>query len=329
VPLFLDAARPGITRHLTRAGTTALVTANALVAAVSGLGSILAGGSGRTVLVGISAVAGVAFLGHLAVLRLKAGERRRLEALSERYEKELSALRRQVDSVVSPAGRTDLPNRKVREAERDLAALRDAVMSVLTSQPVVYRDDLDITYVIGRTPREDVVIERRTMIPADGVAMALFTSRLTVPSGADAPRFRLRDMDVVTRSEDDRISIRALPLSEQTGMVRCLYVFSPPLMGPTTWTVRYRVPGLWTPLRTTGSDELTWSPAPRRDEPARSVIGTFSVSFVLPAGSGEDHSIWDGSGAPVRREDTVPVRFSWSTTAPVPGVHRWRLERHR
>jgi len=312
-------------QQLTRAGTTTAVGTNGIVAAVSGLLSIWSGESGRCILIGISIAAALIFVAHLVYARVRASHRREIAALVDRYEEKLSVLQRATAASATKQRREPGYARRNHQLEHELRSLRDMLLEVLV-RTTAYRDDLELTYFIGTSPAEDVVIERRRTTPAVEAPLSLFTTRLTMPIEPGTPLLRLEDVDLVARSDDDRTSVRIFALTEQTGLLRCLFAFFPAIVGPTDWSVRYRVP-LWTGLRSTGVDRLTWTPLARHDEPERSTIVIFTVRFVFPLGTHRDVAVWDDSGALVARsEDEEPPTFIWTTTDPDPRIYRWRLE---
>ena len=297
-----------------------------MVAIISGLLSIWSEESWRPVLIGISIAAALIFVAHLAYGRIRMSHRREVGALIAQHEEELSVLRRA--AAAAPENRPKRESayaRRNHQLEHDLRSLRETLQEVLV-RTTAYRDDVELTYVIGASAVEDVVIERRRTTPAVEAPLSLFTTRLTMPVEPETPLLRLDDVDLVARSEDDRISVRSFALTERTGLLRCLFAFFPAITEPTGWSVRYRVP-LWTRLRALGTDQLTWSPLARNDDPARSTIVILTVRFVFPRGTRQDVAVWDDSGAPVPcGEGEEPPTFSWTTIDPDPRVYRWQVE---
>ena len=71
--------------------------------------------------------------------------------------------------------------------------------------PAPYTDDLELTYLVGLEASGDRVIEHRRTTPDPGAALPCLESRLTTPTELDADGVTLADVEMVTRSEDDRI----------------------------------------------------------------------------------------------------------------------------
>jgi hypothetical protein len=317
---------PSSWQQLTRTGTATVVATNALVAAVSGLLSIWSGDSRRPALIGISIAAGLIFFANLFYARIRASHKREIDALVTRHQEELSVLRRTVAAAsANRPKRESAYSRRNHQLEHDLHSLRETLQEVLV-RTTAYRDDVELTYFIGASEAQDVVIERRRTTPAVEAPLSLFTTRLTMPVEPETPLLRLDDVELVARSEDDHISVRAFALTEQTGLLRCLFAFFPAITGPTGWSVRYRVP-LWSRLRTTGSDKLTWSPLARHDDPEKSTIISLTVKFVFPRGTRADVAVRDDSGARLPfSEGEGPPTFTWTRSHPDPRVYRWDLE---
>lgn len=302
------------------AGRSALMAANFLVAGVSGLIAIWAAGAGRVVLLVVFGTAILVFSGQLAFLKVRAQERRRIAALQTRHRVELEATRR---AAAVHAGMDHPGPRHGQQAESELSALRSALLGMCTGYPALYRDRVELTYVVGSEPGQDVVIEERDTEPGPG-GMPFFLCRLTAPTDISLGPPILGDLDLVSRTRDDQISVRPFAVSERPGLLRCLYLFAPTMSTRTVWSSRYRMPRLWDDFRTSGHDVLTWTPIPRPDDPNRSVVVRLGVTFEFEAGSGIDAVVYDDRNRPLQRIAAPGgrIRYRWSRQDPAPKTYR-------
>ena len=164
------------------------------------------------------------------------------------------------------------------------------------------------------------MIEHRHTTPDRGASLPCLQGRLTTPTQLDAETVALAEIDMVTRSEDDRTAIRPIALTEKPGLLRCMFVFTPSIAEPTGWYARYRMPGMWDTLRGTGHDRLTWTPSPRVADPGRSTLGRLTVNFDFPPEAGDDVFVRDRDNRELKRL-TGPdgsLRYRWTCDEPLP-----------
>jgi hypothetical protein len=193
--------------------------------------------------------------------------------------------------------------------------------------PAPYTDDLELTYLVGAAPRGDPVIEHPRPTPDARPAQPSQESRLTTPTELDAEAVPLAEIEMVTRSEDDRIAIRQVALTEKAYLLRCLFVFRPSITEPTSWYARYRMRGMWDVLRATGHDTLTWTPAPRVADGSRSTLSRLVVNFDFPPEAGDDVFVRDRDNRELKRL-TGPdgcLRYRWEADLPRPERYAWDL----
>jgi hypothetical protein len=193
--------------------------------------------------------------------------------------------------------------------------------------PAPYTDDLELTYLVGADAGGDRVIEHRRTTPDAGAALPCLESRLTTPTQLAAEAVSLAEIEMVTRSEDDRIAIRQIALTEKPYLLRCLFVFRPSITEPTSWYARYRMQGMWDVLRATGHDTLTWTPAPRVADGSRSTLSRLVVNFDFPPEAGDDVLVRDRDNRELKRL-TGPdgcLRYRWEADLPRPERHQWDL----
>jgi hypothetical protein len=280
------------------------------------------------VLLGILVAAFVLlFLGQVALAWIRLRRRARVQLVEGRHQQELAAAREEVAraterAAAAAAELSGLQALRGRYADA-LAALHDMWLGY----PAPYTDDLELTYLVGADAGGDRVIEHRRTTPDHGAALPCLESRLTTPTQLDAEAVSLAEIEMVTRSEDDRIAIRQLALTEKAYLLRCLFVFRPSITEPTSWYARYRMRGMWDVLRATGHDTLTWTPAPRVADGSRSTLSRLAVNFDFPPEAGDDVFVRDRDNRELKRL-TGPdgcLRYRWEADLPLPERYEWDL----
>jgi hypothetical protein len=84
---------------------------------------------------------------------------------------------------------------------------------------------------------------------------------------------------------------------------------------------------MWDVLRNTGHDVLTWTPAPRPADEARSTLGRLVVNFDFPPEAGDDVFVRDRDNRELKRL-TGPdgcLRYRWEADLPRPERYEWDL----
>lgn len=328
VPNADDGPSSAKDRSVVSAGRAALVTANFLVAGLSGLIAIWAVGPGEVLLLVLFGVAITVFSGQLALFKLRARERQRMAAIESRHRAELAAVRRSVAAMSARASRSASGIDRSGQAEQELHALRSALLDTCNGYPPLYRDTVELTYVVGAGDEQDVVIEQRDTVPGPG-GLPFLLCRLTAPTDTSLGAPALRDLDLVSRTSDDQISIRPFAISERPGLLRCIYLFAPSLTRRTIWLSRYRMPRLWDDFRLSGQDYLTWTPIPRPDDPARSVVVQLGITFEFRADSAGDIVVHDERDRPLEQLPAPRgrIRYRWSRRDPEPRTYSWQVRR--
>jgi hypothetical protein len=132
---------------------------------------------------------------------------------------------------------------------------------------------------------------------------------------------------MVTRSEDDRIAIRQIALTEKAYLLRCLFVFRPEHHRADELVRALPDAGMWDVLRATGHDTLTWTPAPRVADGSRSTLSRLVVNFDFPPEAGDDVFVRDRDNRELKRL-TGPdgcLRYRWEADLPRPERYEWDL----
>ena len=303
------------------------VWANVVLAAISAGLAVWADGMGRWLLGILVAASVLLFLGQVAGSWVRLRRRARAQLIESRHQQELSAAREDVARATERAARSAAEAAGGQTLRARHAAVLSALHEMWLGYPAPYTDDLELTYLVGADAGGDRVIEHRRTTPDAGAALPCLESRLTTPTQLDAEAVSLAEIEMVTRSEDDRIAIRQIALTEKPYLLRCLFVFRPSITEPTSWYARYRMQGMWDVLRATGHDTLTWTPAPRVADGSRSTLSRLVVNFDFPPEAGDDVFVRDRDNRELKRL-TGPdgcLRYRWEADLPRPERYRWDL----
>lgn len=306
---------------------TAAVGGNVLLAATSAGLAVWADGIGRYLLGGLLVLSVLLFFGQMAVAGIRMRQRAQLQLLQTRHQEELSAAREEVARATERAAQAAAEAAGSQALRARHAAVLAALHQMWLGYPAPYTDDLELTYLIGTSADGDRVLEHRHTTPARGASLPFLQGRLTSPTQLDVETITLADIDLVTRSEDDRTAIRQIALTEKPGLLRCMFVFTPSIAVPTGWYARYRMHGMWDTLRGTGHDRLTWTPSPRVADPTRSTLARLTVNFDFPPEAGDDVFVRDRDNRELKRL-TGPdgsLRYRWSCEEPLPELYTWEL----
>jgi hypothetical protein len=315
------------TRELLEPLKSTAVGANVVLAAVSAGLAVWANGTGRWLLGILVAGCVLLFLGQVAVAWLRLRRRARAQLVETRHQQELSAAREEVARATERAAAAAAELSGLQALRGRYAAALAALHDMWLGYPAPYTDDLELTYLVGADAAGDRVIEHRRTMPHAGAALPCLESRLTTPTQLDAEAVSLAEIEMVTRSEDDRIAIRQVALAEQANLLRCLFVFRPSITEPTSWYARYRMRGMWDVLRATGHDTLTWTPTPRLADESRSTLSRLVVNFDFPPEAGDDVFVRDRDNRELKRL-TGPdgcLRYRWEADVPLPERYEWDL----
>lgn len=303
-------------KGVTRAAKSSAVRANVLLAAVSAGLAVWANGVGRWLLGGVVLAALVLFGSQVVWGSIRLRHRRELVAAREEVAR---ATEKAAAAAADAAGAQALRDRH--------AAVLTALHAMWLGYPAPYTDEVELTYLIGSDETGDRVVEHRRTTPKRGAALPFLQGRLTTPTQLGADAVTLDDVEIVSRSEDDRTAIRQIALTEKPGLLRCMFVFTPSISEPTSWYARYRMTGMWNVLRDTGHDRLAWTPAAAVADPARSTLSRLTVNFDFPPDTGEGVFVRDREHRELTRL-TGPdgsLRYRWSCDAPAPDRYTFEL----
>lgn len=318
-------------RELTAGVKRTAIGANVFLGALSTTLAVWTEGVGRWLLGALVVLSVLVFLSQVGVAGVRLRHRSRLRLAETRHKQELAAAREELAQAReratehAAAAAAELAGLEVLRSRHTavLAALHDMWLGY----PAPYTDEVELTYLVGNSDDGDRVVEHRRTCPSRGASLPFLLGRLTTPTQLDAEAVSLADIDMVTRSEDDRTAIRQIALSEAPGLLRCMFVFRPAISQPVSWYARYRMPGMWSVLRASGHDRLAWTPAAQVTDPDRSTLSRLAVNFDFPPEAGDDVFVRDRDNRELKRL-TGPdgsLRYRWEIDRPLPERYTWDL----
>jgi DNA-binding CsgD family transcriptional regulator len=153
--------------------------------------------------------------------------------------------------------------RRVAELERSLSE-RDlqvrsydaAVKRLADRQFPLFDERVEITLVVGNRSAEDRVVERHWTTPNPYVVYRVIRP-ITPLKTSYAAYAETLGLTFDVQNADVEVSADLVADSSDRPLV--LVTFQPGLQQATEWELRYRTPGMWDPLRRTGTDTLGWS----------------------------------------------------------------------
>ncbi|HEY6745691.1 MAG TPA: helix-turn-helix transcriptional regulator [Mycobacteriales bacterium] len=211
---------------------------------------------------------------------------------------------------------------RLRELEEQLRSYETAILKITDRQTPLFSERVEITVTIGDSAAEDAVVERRWTTPKPYLIY-----RVTRPILPPPPvTLTSDDLSVACEVVGQDVGVAVQDILDRKRRHRLLVTFQPGLQEETEWVLRYRVPGLWDPLRETGEDRAIWRPGVSdRDDSTTTSITDLTLRFVFPhdttsmdvterrgLGITEDEHLADGRRVLVWR-DLQPggARYEW------------------
>jgi DNA-binding CsgD family transcriptional regulator len=211
---------------------------------------------------------------------------------------------------------------RLRELEEQLRSYETAILQITDRQTPLFSERVEITVTIGDTGAEDAVVERRWTTPKPYLIYRVTRPILPPPPTA----LTSDDLSVACEVVGQDIGVAVQDILDRKRRHQLLVTFQPGLQAETEWVLRYRVPGMWNPLRETGEDRAVWRPGvSERDVSTTTSITDLTMRFVFPhdttsmdvterrgLGITEDEHLADGRRVLVWR-DLQPggARYEW------------------
>jgi len=219
----------------------------------------------------------------------------------------------------SGGGRLQELERLLAMRERQLQSYEAAMKRIIDRQFPLYDEKLEITIKIGSNPLEDVVTEKHWTDPNPYLVYRVVRPITPFATPTDDPVESLAITCEVDRAD---VGVAVQAIADVDNRPRALVLFQPGLDGPAEWILRYRTPGLWTPLRKEGVDRLTWA-AGTLDRRYNDGINELRIQFEFPpCAEGIDVVERRGAGILERQGDT---RITYVDNSRTGGLYDWRL----
>jgi DNA-binding CsgD family transcriptional regulator len=216
---------------------------------------------------------------------------------------------------------------KVRELEQQLQSYETALRRMTDRQTPLFSERVQITVTIGETGAEDSIVERRWTTPKPYLVY-----RVVAPIVPDDPPRPLTAVDLAVSCEvvgrDVGVAVQTILDSRHH---RMLVTFQPGLEDETEWVLRYRVPGLWNPLRERGEDFLYWLPGVVERPDTATSITELTVRFIFPSDTTSTDVTEHHTFGVTEEEFLADGRrgLVWRETQPGGADHTWLLKMTR
>lgn len=238
----------------------------------------------------------------------------------------------------APAGRREVPARAAPDKDahrldaaaglehRRLRLYEAAVRGLADRQIPLFDEQVEITVTVGERDGQDVIVERRRTTPKPYLVHRIL--RPIVPRTDPPAEPESLSLSCDVHNQDVRAEI--CPMQDAAGRPLVMVLFQPGLQQSTEWSLHYRSPGLWAPLRAAGEDTLGWSTA-TLDGRHRPTITQLTLRVVFPPGwSGED--ITEASNLGITDTTRLPTgrtEMTWRHGGPVASRYEWVLRGRR
>ncbi|HET9117801.1 MAG TPA: helix-turn-helix transcriptional regulator [Pseudonocardiaceae bacterium] len=257
---------------------------------------------------------------HMRTLFRKTGVTRRAQ---------LAALSRSGDGRVGPApllalDGADGPGQPWADHERQLHRHAEAVRGLIDRQFLLFEERVEITLVVGDRDGQDLVVERRCTAPRPYLVYRILGPILSWSAGSP---FDLDDLGLTCNVYGQDVHVDTHEVRDVNGRPLVMVLFQPGLHTDTEWELRYRSPGLWTPLRDTGQDSLTWATA-TFDQRHPATTSDLTLKVIFPASWTAERLTEQSDLGSVQTErlSTGQAQLTWHHDAPHLGAYRWLLE---
>jgi DNA-binding CsgD family transcriptional regulator len=216
-------------------------------------------------------------------------------------------------------GRVQELERLLAMRERQLQSYEAAMKRIIDRQFPLYDEKLEITIKIGSTPLEDVVTEKHWTDPNPYLVYRVVRPITQSETFTDDP---VESLAITCQVDSADVGVAVQAIADLDNRPRALVLFQPGLNSPAEWTLRYRTPHLWDPLRRDGVDHLTWA-AGTLDKRHNDGINELRVHFEFPADA-EDADVSERRGAG-QMQRLGPTDIDYVDGSRTGGLHEWKL----
>jgi DNA-binding CsgD family transcriptional regulator len=217
------------------------------------------------------------------------------------------------------AGRLEELERRLATRERQLQSYEAAMQRIIDRQFPLYDEKLEITIKIGSTGLEDVVTERHWTDPNPYLVY-----RVLRPITASGPHTDdlVESLAITCDIDREDVGVAVQAVTDSDNRPRALVLFQPGLADPAEWTLHYRTPGLWNPLRRDGVDQLAWA-AGTLDKRHAYGVNELRIQFEFPS-EAEDVEVVERRGVGhVKRQS--PTEVIYTDRSRTGGLYDWQI----
>ncbi|MGH3821351.1 MAG: hypothetical protein ACRDRA_00670, partial [Pseudonocardiaceae bacterium] len=189
-----------------------------------------------------------------------------------------------------------------------------------------FEERVEITVIVGEQDAQDVVVERRWTKPRPYLVYRILGPIVSWSEGPFEADELAPECNVDSR--DTHVEVHSV--RDVDGRPLLMILFQPGLGEETEWVLRYYSPTLWTPLRTSGQDTLTWATA-TLDERHPPKINELTLKVVFPASwTGERLTEKNDLGTiHTERLPTGQTQLTWQHNTPHAAAYHWLLHGSR
>lgn len=259
---------------------------------------------------------------HMRTLFRKVGVTRRAQ-LATLYqengaEPSMPESRRVTDGSGAPRSRQP---RDLIDCERQLQCYAEAVHGLVDRQFPLFEERVEITLVVGEQDGQDIVVERRWTRPRPYLVY-----RILGPIVAGPP-VQLDDLGLACYVDGQDTHVDTHLVRDVNGRSLVMILFQPGLNTATEWVLRYRSPKLWSPLRSSGEDSLTWATA-TLDQRHPATTSELTLKVVFPVSWTAERLTERSDLGLIRTErlKTGQTQLTWHHDTPHAGAYHWTLQ---
>lgn len=217
--------------------------------------------------------------------------------------------------------------RDLGNTERQLRSYAAAVHGLVDRQCPLLEERVEITLMIGDQDGQDRVVERRWTRPRPYLVYRILGPIMT---RSEKSHFGQEDLGLVCTVDGQDTQVDIHPVWDVDGSLLVMILFQPGLHTDTEWVLSYRSPGLWSPLRNSGQDSLTWSTATfDQRHPATTSELTLKAVFP-PSWTGE--RLTENNDQRTTHTERLPTgqtQLTWHHDTPHAAAYHWLLHGSR
>lgn len=217
--------------------------------------------------------------------------------------------------------------RDLANCERQLRLYAEAVHGLVDRQFPLFEEHVEITLIVGEQDGQDIVVERRWTRPRPYLVYRILGPIVTWPDG---PPFELDDLALACNVDGQDTHVDIHPVRDVDGRPLVMILFQPGLQAETEWALRYHSPMLWSPLRSSGQDSLTWATA-TLDQRHPATTSELTLKVIFPT-SWADEQLTEQNSLGVIHTERLPTgqtQLTWHHDTPHAGAYRWVLQGSR